>query len=249
MESENKKGKIVQADQILNNGEHATYIDKRGDTNYKFMLVWDNGDKGEASAKSSNKQYELNKELTYVKYTRIHNDNTYYSFAKINDPNYQKGTGGGGGGGAKKSPDQEYYILMSVAVETSCITVRDMATHLQRPTDLKECTSLFTKWMLRKIHVNKCNAINVQAALRRAILLIGVDGQGVDSPQTVIIKAEEFYKTINDNVPWQKNLVQKMLSEGSEQNTNPNQNQPAQEESQGNQSNEGMKEFNEKDMA
>lgn len=217
-------------EKVFKNDVHDTWSSPNG-LLYKFKLTFDNGLVGVANSKSEDgKAYTTGE--TYEYEVRVKNE--YGIILKAGKPrDDSSGHGTSNKGYSKRDPNQEYYIMMSVAVETSAITVKDLSIHLQRPTDLKACVGLFSKWMLRKIYVEKCNSINIQAALRRAIILIGVQDQNVDSPETVLIKADEFYKSINNNVEWMKNSVQKMLSQESEQNTQnqlASQSQPSQEE-------------------
>ena len=225
-------------EKVFKEGVHDTWNSPNG-LLYKFKLTFDNGLIGVANSKTeTGEAYTTGDTYEYT----INHKNQYGILLKVGKPQ----TGGSSSSGyskrAPQDPDKEYYILMSVAVESAAITVRDLDIHLQRPTEMKACIGTYAKWLLRKTYVEKCNAINIQAALRRAVLLIGVNGQSVDSAETVTIKANELYKSINDNVAWMKTLVQKMLSEESGQNTQNNPTPPEQENSQ-------MKEVNESDMA
>jgi len=216
---------------------------------WDFQIEFENGLIGKASSKTeTGDAYTTGLEYTYEITYRSQYHTNLKGVSKY-DPDKKQGGGNDNRRGYTKGgsvdPNKEYYILMSVAVESACITVKELTLNMNRPTELKPCIGTYTKWLLRKTYVEKCNAINVQAALRRAVLLVGIDKQDVDSPEKVTMKANELYKSINDNVEWQKKLVQEMLSKESGPNT---QNPPQQNQSQPERGNQ-MTEMPDNEMA
>ena len=221
---ESRKGQITSARAINdNNGQHATYVNNRNETMYKFYLTWDNGDQGEASAKSPNKQYKLNTDLTYVKYVREHNGNYYQSFSTINDPTYKSQGGGGGGSTKPKTPEEQKIIINQVAL----IAYNSVMNKLREPGN--ECYSAFKGWMYNKIFNLNEDPMTTQGVFKIACENVG-NGMENSTIADVLTRADGFLSTVK-NIEW-NNPTQSHQQSNSQQS---GQQQPPPQQSQPNQ--------------
>ncbi len=200
-QGESKRSVLVSAAPKTNQqGIHETYTSKRDNSlMYKFWITFQNGDAGEASAKSQAKTYPVGKEVTYMKYLREYQGTWHQTFTTIKDPSapaYSGGGGGGtsGGGGYKKSPEQQKVIINQVAL----IGYNSCMSKLRE--DGNAAYSAFKSWMYDKIFNLKEDPMTVQGVFKITCENVGNSMDNSDITK-VLEKANLFLSTVK-NVEW-----------------------------------------------
>lgn len=201
-------------------GTHDTYTPQGKGTFYKFKLTFDNGLEGNANSKTQ----------TGEAYTTGEKYNWEITFKNDNFTNLRVSKEDAAGGRKKYDPDA---ILMSVACECAIITIEKASQ--KPPGGYDHVRQMYAKFLIREISVKKLDAINIQAALKRAVMWIGVrlDDIGnieVDSWEDVLRKAVKIYEEITDKA-WINQIRQQLSSESS--NNSSTENNQSQQNSQG----------------
>jgi len=114
--AENKKGKLVSFQPVFYNGQHKSWVSQKyNETYYLFTLTFDNGDIGEANAKTQNGSYKIGSEYNYTKEISVYQDRQVVKIKGLKDAN-SSFSGGSKTGGYKMSDEDKKRFLNKVAL-------------------------------------------------------------------------------------------------------------------------------------
>lgn len=196
---------MAQSKLLNYTAQNRTWQNPSGQTYYKFILEFENGDKGDALSAKEHGNYEIGKEYTYEKTSREVNGTTYYSFKSIKSLDATARSGNfpkKGGGDYKKHWDDpivqqritrahaftkasEYLAAKENQSEISSESITMLADHMH-------------EWCYLNIEVGKEgwseDLLDRRTSLSNAIIQMAIKPLGISSWGVLAKRAEENYQ-------------------------------------------------------
>ena len=212
------RGKLMSVVSLVDqNGQRMSWQSQNG-LMYKYLVEFENGDKGTAMSPKTENPWPAGKEYIYHTKTYQNEKGTWVNISGIKDPNQQSGNK------RKYTPQDTEKIINQVCIESAAI----IAPSFEPEINWRQLLEPLQNWMKTKVFTEKKNSIEIGAAMRRAAIIIEKSNKTLQGTNPIIELAEEIYNIIQET-SWTDNLQQNdsQQSGPGNQQQNPQQNPPA----------------------
>lgn len=190
-----KKSKLLKVEKLIIRGEHYTKEDQKyGEKYWYFVLTFENGDTGNARAKSPDKVYGVDNQHSYVVNTfKDRNGVERMSFTKVTDLSAKWS----GGGSKKKDNDPTITEQIINQVTLACAI---KLYPVVKDTKLMEIKLSLDEWVKTKVFNDKLDSQMICGVMKIAteycILLHRIqEGEKIELG-VVNDNAEQFYEEV-----------------------------------------------------